>query len=64
MMARGTLVSPWTSVAVLAGVLGKGVMAHDHHGDNIPEGETISLEPIVGFLCSRGLAYRGGLTTL
>jgi len=21
-------------------------MAHDHHGDNIPEGETISLEPI------------------
>lgn len=46
MMARGTLVSPWASAAVLAGVLGKGVMAHDHHGDNIPEGETISLEPI------------------
>ena len=47
-MARRSSASSlgWASLAVLAGV--QGVVAHEHHGDNIPEGQTISLEPIVG----------------
>ena len=33
-------------LAIIAGA--RGAIAHDHHGDNIPEGQAISLEPIVG----------------
>jgi hypothetical protein len=36
-------------VFLILGLLGQGALAHDHHGSesNIPEGQTVSLEPLV-----------------
>ena len=37
--------------AVLCSIISAGlVAAHEHHEDNIPEGEAVSPDPIVSFL--------------
>lgn len=57
--SRGTC----TSLFILLATLAKTVIGHEHHGDsNIPEGHTVSLEPLVcarrwspsGKRCQRG----------
>ena len=43
------MAAPSLALLLSIGLFTNSALAHDHHGEsNIPEGETVSVEPIVG----------------